>query len=148
MFDANKKFLSAQFEICIPVYIQLFTLILHALLCYHFIVVHNGREYGAAMASNITYILNMVIIDIICSYKSSLKRTHGGLPDRRSFKNICTNLSVGIPEACIACFEWQYFILMAIFSGLNGTDSLAANVILVNLTSLVFVVSFGTGYAA
>jgi MATE family multidrug resistance protein len=34
MFDATRKFLSAQFEICIPVYVQIVTLVFHVLLCY------------------------------------------------------------------------------------------------------------------
>ena len=55
---------------------QLVTLIFHFLWCYLFIVVMDGREIGAAMATNITYILNMVLIDTICHFKPELKRTH------------------------------------------------------------------------
>ena len=76
MFDATRKFLSAQFEIEIPLYVQFFTLVLHFLWCYLFITVMGGREVGAAMATNITYILNMIIVDVVCVRKESLKKTH------------------------------------------------------------------------
>ena len=69
MFDATRKFMSAQFESRLPVYVQLVTLILHILWCYLFIYVWDGREVGAALATNITYILNMVLIDLACHYK-------------------------------------------------------------------------------
>ena len=85
MFDATRKFLSAQFEIYIPLYIQFVTLLLHFLWCWLFITVFNWRETGAALATNITYILNMVAIDIICKTKESLKLTCPGFPDKRSF---------------------------------------------------------------
>jgi Na+-driven multidrug efflux pump len=100
------------------------------------------------MATNITYILNMVIIDIICNYKAELKKTHQGLPDRRSFQNICAYLAIGIPGACMLCFEWWCFELLAIFSGLMSVEALAAEVIVVNIVTLIFMVPLGTGYAA
>ena len=148
MFDATRKFLSAQFEISIPLYIQAVTLVLHLLWCWLFITVLDWRETGAAIATNITYILNMIAIDVICASKQSLKLTHQGLPDRRSFENIGTYLKIGIPGACMLCFEWWCFELLAIFSGLISVEALAAEVIVVNLVTLIFMVPLGTGYAA
>jgi Na+-driven multidrug efflux pump len=43
--------------------VQTATLILHLLWCYIFIQVCGLREYGAAIATNITYILNMILCD-------------------------------------------------------------------------------------
>ena len=110
----------------------------------------DGKEVGAAMATNITYILNMVIVDIICkcSKKVQSRGTHQGLPDRRAFHNICEYLKIGIPGACMLCFEWWCFELLAIFSGLMSVEALAAEVIVVNLVTLIFMVPLGTGYAA
>ena len=100
------------------------------------------------MATNITYILNMVIVDVICYMKPSIRRTHQGLPNRLSFKNIWSYLAIGIPGACMLCFEWWCFELLAIFSGLMSVEALAAEVIVVNLVTLIFMVPLGTGYAA
>ena len=46
------------------------------------------------------------------------------------------------------CFEWWCFELLAIFSGLMSVEALAAEVIIVNLVSLIFMVPLGTAYAA
>ena len=46
------------------------------------------------------------------------------------------------------CFEWWCFELLAIFSGLMSVEALAAEVIVVNLVTLIFMVPLGTGYAA
>lgn len=46
------------------------------------------------------------------------------------------------------CFEWWVFELLAIFSGLMSVDALAAEVIVVNLVTLIFMVPLGTAYAA
>lgn len=148
MFDATRKFLSAQFETSMNLYVQAVTLVFHFLWCYLFITVWGGREVGAAMATNITYIMNMVLIDLYCLNNDKIKRTHQGLPDSSSFKNIGSYLAIGIPGACMLCFEWWCFELLAIFSGLMGVEALAAEVIVVNLVTLVFMVPLGTGYAA
>ena len=148
MFDATRKFLSAQFEIWIPLYIQFVTLAFHFLWCYLFITMMDGREVGAAIATNITYILNMIIIEFVCARKDSLKETYMGIPDRRAFTHICEYLKIGIPGACMLCFEWWCFELLAIFSGLMSVEALAAEVIVVNIVTLVFMLPLGTGYAA
>ena len=68
MFDATRKFLSAQFEIQVNLYVQLVTLVLHLIICYLFVVVFDWRDVGAALATDITYILNMVGIDLYCYF--------------------------------------------------------------------------------
>lgn len=57
-------------------------------------------------------------------------------------------LKIGIPGACMLCFEWWCFELLAIFSGLMSVEALAAEVIIVNIVALIFMVPLGTAYAA
>lgn len=129
---------------------QFVTLILHFVWCYLFIIVWDGKEVGAAMATNITYILNMILLDMWCIFSKSgnIRDTYSGLPTRQSFSNIGDYLAIGIPGACMLCFEWWCFELLAIFSGLISVEALAAEVIVVNLVTLIFMVPLGTGYAA
>ena len=77
-----------------------------------------------------------------------MRQTYQGLPDRRAFQNICEYLKIGIPGACMLCFEWWCFELLAIFSGLMSVEALAAEVIIVNVVSFIFMVPLGTSYAA
>ena len=148
MFDATSRFLNAQFEIMITLYVQVATLIVHIFLCFFFVKVIDGREIGAAMATNVTYILNLVSLELYCYCSPSLKNTFLGLPDRRAFHNICTYLTISVPAALLCCFEWWCFEILAIFAGLISVESLAAQVILINIANLLFMVPLGTSYAA
>lgn len=73
MFDATRRFLSAQFESTIPLYVQLFTLVLHFFWCWLFVDKLDGKVVGVAMATNITYILNFIIQEAVCYHKDSLR---------------------------------------------------------------------------
>jgi len=110
--------------------------------------VFDWRDVGAALATDITYILNMVGIDLYCYFSKRIQRTHQMVPDKRAFRNLCTYLAIGIPGACMLCFEWWVFELLAVFSGLMSVEALAAEVIIVNLVTLIFMVPLGTAYAA
>jgi len=148
MFDATRKFMSAQFEMKAATKVQLVTLIVHFFFCWFFVSVLQWREVGAAMATNITYILNMIGLELYCICDQNLKRTYPGLPDKTAFKNISTYLEIGVPGACMLCFEWWCFELLAIFSGLMGVQALAAEVIVVNIVSMIFMVPLGISYSA
>jgi MATE family multidrug resistance protein len=59
-----------------------------------------------------------------------------------------TYLKIGIPGALMLCFEWWAFELLALFSGIMGVDALAAEVIIINVVSFIFMIPLGTSYAA
>jgi len=107
-----------------------------------------GNEIGAAIATNVTYILNMVLLEVIVYRKAEFDKTRAGLPDKRALRNIWEYLKIGIPGACMVCFEWWCFELLAIFSGLISVEALAAEVIIVNMVSFIFMFPLGTAYAA
>ena len=104
-------------------------------------------EVGAALATNITYIANMVICDIWCYSNPSIRKTYTK-PDMRMFNDIGTYLKISIPGACMLCFEWWVFELLAIFSGLMSVEALAAEVVIVNIVGFIFMMPLGTSYAA
>lgn len=107
----------------------------------------NWRETGAALATNITYICNMVCIDVWCYTNAAVAKTWIK-PDRRALQNICGYLKIGIPGACMLCFEWWCFELLAIFSGLISVEALAAEVVIVNIVTFIFMIPLGTSYSA
>ena len=147
MFDATRKFLSAQFVTVIPLIAQCVTLVLHFFWCWLFIVHLGWKETGAALASNITYIGNMVILDIWCFSNANIRKSYAPL-DMRMFHGLGSYLKIGIPGACMLCFEWWVFELLAIFSGLMSVEALAAEVVIINIVSFVFMMPLGTSYAA
>ena len=46
------------------------------------------------------------------------------------------------------CFEWWAFELLAIFTGLLGVKDLAAEVVIINMISFIFMLPLGISYAA
>lgn len=46
------------------------------------------------------------------------------------------------------CFEWWCFELLAIFSGLISVEALAAEVVVVNFVTFIFMIPLGISYAA
>jgi MATE family multidrug resistance protein len=46
------------------------------------------------------------------------------------------------------CFEWWCFELLAIFSGLMSVEALAAEVIIVNIVTFIFMIPLGISYSA
>ena len=117
-------------EFSVPTYVQCGTLVVHLIVCWVFVNKFGWKETGAALATDITYILNMIIIDICCIRMEKFKESWI-LPDKRTFDNFCHYVKVGVPGACMLCFEWWCFELLAIFSGLMSVEALAAEVVVV-----------------
>jgi len=148
-FDSTRKFLSSQYKTAIPVWTQLFTLALHFLWCYLFIRKNNWREKGAALATNITYLLNLIISDtIIRIQKDTVFKDMVFWYDRSCYKDLLSYLRIGVPGMLMLCFEWWAFELLAIFTGLLGVEQLAAEVVIINLISFIFMLPLGISYSA
>lgn len=99
------------------------------------------------MATNITYFTNMILCDLVCYMKHDIRKTYT-FPDRRMFQDLGVYLRIGLPQAVTYCLEWWAFELLAIFSGLINVEQLAAEVVVLNLVTFIFMISQGTSYAA
>lgn len=146
-FDACRKYLIAQSQQNLPVYVQIGTTVLHFVWCYLFITVLNLRVVGAALALDITYILNWLILDLYVHFSKTCHRTWT-LPTKESTQNLWAYLKIGIAGAMMLCFEWWAFELLAIFSGYLGVAQLAAEVVIINIVSFIFMLPLGISYAA
>ena len=69
-------------------------------------------------------------------------------PTSESLGKVKIYLEVGIPGTLMICFEWWCFEILTIFSGLMTVESLSAEIIIVNLIGLVFMIPLGISYAA
>jgi Na+-driven multidrug efflux pump len=107
------------------------------------------RERGAALATNLTYISNMVIADLVIRYKA--KTTFQDMVfwyDKTVLYDVCNYLKIGIPGMLMLCFEWWAFEILALFTGLLGVDQLATEVVIINLISFIFMLPLGISYSA
>jgi MATE family multidrug resistance protein len=118
------------------------------LWCYIFISKLGLREYGAAIATNITFILNLIICDIWIKLEKKKYGKQWFAFNSDSFKDLGGFLQVGIPGALMLCFEWWAFELLALFSGYMGTEYIASEVIVINITSFMFMIPLGVSYSA
>ena len=57
-------------------------------------------------------------------------------------------MKIGVPGMLMLCFEWWAFELLAIFSGLIGVTELAAEVVIINIVSFIFMLPLGVSYSA
>jgi MATE family multidrug resistance protein len=57
-------------------------------------------------------------------------------------------LSLGIPSAMMLCLEWWAFEVMTLLAGYIGVDEMAAQVIIMNVLALVFMIAVGLQQAA
>ncbi len=69
-------------------------------------------------------------------------------PSMDVFNEVGAYLKVGISGALMLCFEWWAFELLAIFSGLISVESLAAEVVVINIVTFIFMIPLGISYAA
>jgi Na+-driven multidrug efflux pump len=74
-FDAIRKFMIAQRQNSFPVYVQTVTVCLHLVLCHYFIILLEAGVIGAALASNITYLMNLILIEILIWKHPNFEKT-------------------------------------------------------------------------
>jgi len=68
--------------------------------------------------------------------------------DMSVFKDVWVYLKIGIPGMLMLCCEWWIFEILAIFTGLLGVDQLAAEVVIINLITFIFMLPLGISYSA
>ena len=57
-------------------------------------------------------------------------------------------LRLGVPGTLMQCAEWWAFELLAIFAGMLGKHELAAQVAVINIIGLIFMVPLGIQFSA
>ena len=57
-------------------------------------------------------------------------------------------MSIGLPSALMICFEWWAFEVLAVLSGYISIEALAAEIVIINIVSFIFMMPLGISYAA
>ena len=91
----------------------------------------------------------MVIADFLIRYYSETTfKDMVFFYDKTVFEDLGHYLKIGVPGMLMLCFEWWCFEILAIFAGLLGVKMLAAEVIIVNCISFLFMLPLGVSYSA
>lgn len=113
--------------------------------CILFINVFEWGLYGAALALNVTYISNFVLQELYIRVwkKEEFENVLAPFFDKKSLTEWWPFLKMGIPSTAMQCFEWWAFELIAIFAGLLGKEQLAAQVAVINVVTLIYMLPLG-----
>ena len=96
-FKCSRNFLIAKNNSSVAIFVQLITLILHYIWCQIFIgALHMGYT-GVAIATNLTFILNMLITDLIIRlYQKRIFKHMVFCYDAKCFQDLGQYLKLGL----------------------------------------------------
>jgi len=103
---------------------------------------------GAAISTDATYILNMLLIDYLLKSNKKFLETRQPFDRKSVFSDWKQYLAIGLPSALMVCFEWWAFEVLAVLSGYMSVEALAAEVVIINIVSFTFMMPLGISYAA
>ena len=131
----------------VPMICQFFGQFVHVLLCFLF-VSHMGLEIQgigyAGTISNFSVYLSMLIY----SFFIEEIRPAIQLPNKKAFRGIFEYLKLGLPTAMMICLEWWAFELMTLMSGYISVKAQASQVLLINLSAVMYMTSQGLNTSA
>jgi MATE family multidrug resistance protein len=110
--------------------------------CYIFIIKYGYGIYGAGYAMALTCFIEFVAVTILAH---SVERIQEALffPTRKSFRGWSEYFEVSVPATIMICAEWWSFELFVVASSYFDVNHFAANVILQNLMTTMFMVPLG-----
>lgn len=110
----------------------------------------NWGVAGVAIALDITYLSNFIMQEIIYRIvmREHFKQLLMPYFSAVTFQDWCEYLKLGVPSTLMACFEWWAFEVIAIFAGLLSVNDLAAQVAIVNILGLIYMIPLGIQFAA
>lgn len=68
--------------------------------------------------------------------------------DREAFDDIWEYVKLGVPGCAMICSEWWAFEILAMFASIIGTEAVSAQTIVLQISSLAFMVPLGIGISA
>ena len=149
-FDCVKRYLQSMLKSEISTYCQVSTTCLHFFWCWLLIAKLEWGVAGAAMALNITYVLCFLLQELyyrVFKY-SEFENLIAPFFCAETMQGWGTYLKLGVPSTLMQCFEWWAFELIAIFAGIVGVKDLAAQVAIINVIGLVYMIPLGVQFAA
>ncbi|CAK9151292.1 unnamed protein product [Ilex paraguariensis] len=124
------------------------TLCLHIPLCWVLVFKSGLGNVGAALATDISMWLNVIMLGLYMKYSSTCEKTRVPI-SMDVFKGIGEFFRFAIPSAVMLCLEWWSFELIILLSGLLSNPKLETSVLSVclNTISTLYCIAYGLGSA-
>ncbi|RHN52702.1 putative multi antimicrobial extrusion protein [Medicago truncatula] len=146
LLQCLNRFLQTQNIVFPMMFSSAVTTLLHLPLCWFMVYKSGLGSGGAAIASSISYWLNVIILALYVKFSPSCKKTWNGFSkEALALNNIPIFLKLAIPSAVMVCMEMWSFELMVLLSGVLPNPKLETSVlsICLNTTAAVFMIPFG-----
>ena len=147
-FYSSQRYLQSVNILMPGMIITLVTSVLHLFWSWFFIIYVDFEIYGAGLSLSITQFLNLLCISLYIYFYNPNPDTHleftcSGI----SLKRILDFLKLGVPAAILFAANWLGVEVLTLLSSYLNYESLVANVCLLNLTTLIFMIPMGISYA-
>ncbi|KAI3997131.1 hypothetical protein MKX01_008975 [Papaver californicum] len=138
------RFLQTQ-NIVFPMMISsAITALLHFLVCWVLVFKAGLGNRGAAMASSISYWINLILLVLYVKYSGKCERTWTGF-SKEALHDILNFIRLAIPSAIMVCLELWSFELTVLLSGLLPNPKLETSVLSICLNTCALLWMIPTG---
>ncbi|RZC90993.1 hypothetical protein C5167_028833 [Papaver somniferum] len=148
LLQCHIRFLQTQ-NIVFPMMISsAITALLHFLVCWVLVFKAGLGIRGAAMASSVSYWINLILLILYVKYSGKCERTWTGF-SKEALHDILNFIRLAIPSAIMVCLELWSFELTVLLSGLLPNPKLETSVlsICLNTCALLWMIPTGFGGA-
>ncbi|KAK9684242.1 hypothetical protein RND81_10G196100 [Saponaria officinalis] len=120
------------------------TTLLHLPLCWVLVFKSGLGHRGAALATGISYWINVILLMLYVKFSAACAKTWTGL-STEAFHQLPTFLRLSIPSACMVCLEAWSFEFMVLAAGLLPNPTLETSVLSISLntSATVWMIPFG-----
>jgi len=147
-YNCSLRYLQAMQVFRPGMIITFITAFLHSIWCYLFIYHLEFGLIGAGLAMGITQLLNFTLVTVYIHFYNPYPETHAYFPPRCfNLDMIIEYLNLAIPSTIMFAADWIGFEILTFMSYYIGNISLAANVVLFNFISLIFMIPLGISFA-
>jgi MATE family multidrug resistance protein len=142
------KFLQTQSVVLSMAAFSVVTLFFHVLLCYLMMYTFGLGFHGAAVATSISYWLNVFLLVAFIKFSPKFKQTWTSF-SIEAFHDLYGFLKLAIPSAVMVCLEQWSFETVVILAGLLPNPQLETSALSICLSTstLMYMIPFGLGAA-
>ncbi|ERN17655.1 hypothetical protein AMTR_s00059p00184310 [Amborella trichopoda] len=128
LLQSLTRFMQAQ-SIVIPLMASSgITTLLHLILCWSLVFKSGLGSKGAALATSISYWINVVLLALYIMLSTACKETWTGL-STEALKDLGHFLRLGFPSTVMVCLETWSFDMIVILSGLLPNPKLETSIL-------------------
>ncbi|KAJ6793452.1 protein DETOXIFICATION 16-like [Iris pallida] len=144
LLQCHVRFLQSQ-SIVMPLLITSgVTTLLHILVCWILVYACGLGTKGAALATSISYWINVFLLAVYIKFSQACKMTWTGF-SREAFHDILDFLRLAVPSTFMICLEYWSFEMVVLLSGLLPNPMLETSVLSISLNTMWMVYMIPTG---